>query len=265
MSESIASKYADTFAMEDAVLKLLEEPFDAAQVRTRQGRGGIELKWVDARTVAQRLDAVLGLSGWDWHIERQQDGVVLGTLTIHLPTGATVVRQDWGYMTGGSGEDLKEAASDCLRRCASLFGVGRYLYQHGAADASSVSNATQTRQVAVNQSVPRAPQAVQDAQIKQAAEEMFGSKDAVKATLESLSGSDGGSCPTHALPWTLKPAGVSKAGKAYNAFYTCTGRNADNSYCSMKPPIAWLAKNKPGAQAQDAVKLVPQELEELPF
>ncbi len=76
-------------------------------------------------------------------------------------------------MTGGSGEDLKEAASDCLRRCASLFGVGRYLYQHGAADVSSVSNAAQTRQVAVNQSVPRAPQAVQDAQIKQAAEEMI--------------------------------------------------------------------------------------------
>jgi len=261
----MVEQQANTFAMEDAVLKLLEEPFDAAQVRTRPGRGGIELKWVDARTVAQRLDSVLGLSGWEWHIERQQDGVVLGTLTIHLPTGATVVRQDWGYMTGGSGEDLKEAASDCLRRCASLFGVGRYLYQHGAADVSSVSNAPATRLNPANHAVPSAPVAVQNAQIAQAAEEMFGTRDAVKSTLQSLSGSDGGACPVHALPWTLKPAGVSKAGKAYNAFHTCTSRNADNSYCSMKPPIAWLAAQKQQAAKADEARMVPEELEELPF
>jgi hypothetical protein len=253
------------YAMEDAVLKLLEEPFDAAQVRTRPGRGGIELKWVDARTVAARLDSVLGLSGWDWHIERQQDGVVLGTMTIRLPSGATVVRQDWGYMTGGSGEDLKEAASDCLRRCASLFGVGRYLYQHGAADVSVVANAQETRLNPANRAVPRAPVAVQNAQIAQAAQELFGSKDAIKSTLESLSGSDGGSCPTHGMPWTLKPAGVSKAGKSYNAFYTCTGRNTDNSYCSSKPPIAWINAHRADALNSTAPKLVPEELEELPF
>ena len=240
---------------EHAILKLLEEPFDASQIRTRDGRGGMKLSWVDARTVAERLDAALGIGGWEWRVERQQDGVVLGTLSINLPGGKTITRQDWGYMTGGSGEDLKEAASDALRRAASLFGVGRSLYQHGAEAASVVARPEPMRQVAVNHEAASIGERIESVAVD------FMNPAAVKVALEGLQGSDGGACGQHGMPWALKPAGISKAGKAYNAFYTCTGKNNDGSYCREKPSPKWLSAQKPPEP-----KLVPQEnLEELPF
>lgn len=242
-------------AEEFAILKLLEEPFDASQIRTRDGRGGIKLNWVDARTVAERLDSALGIGGWEWRVERQQDGVVLGTLSVHLPSGKTIVRQDWGYMTGGSGEDLKEAASDALRRAASLFGVGRALYQHGAEAASVVAKPESTRQVAVNREMPSIGERIEGVAVD------FMNPEAVKSALEGLQGVDGGACGQHGTPWTLKPAGVSKAGKPYNAFYTCTGKNADGSYCREKPGAKWVASQK-----APVPKLVPEEsFEDLPF
>jgi len=48
-----------------------------------------------------------------------------------------------------------------------------------------------------------------------------------------------GKCPFHNTPWTVKAAGVSKAGKAYNSFYKCDGKNPDGSYCARKPVKAW--------------------------
>jgi hypothetical protein len=225
------------------ILQQLEEPFEPSQVRTRQGRGGISLKWVDARTVAARMDAVLGLDGWEWTVERQQDGVVLGRLTVHLASGKSITREDFGYMTGGSGEDLKEAATDCLRRCASLFGVGRYLYQHGADVAAAAA-------------------LVVDEKVAEAAERIFGSKQDVAKVLGSLTGEgDGGACPQHRLAWTLKPAGVSKAGKAYAPFYTCSQKNADGSFCSSKPSLKWLSAHNPNSEP----KVVSQEMDDIPF
>lgn len=46
-------------------------------------------------------------------------------------------------------------------------------------------------------------------------------------------------CPTHDTPWTVKPGGVSKAGKAYNAFWKCDGKNPDGTWCTKKPVRAW--------------------------
>jgi hypothetical protein len=46
-------------------------------------------------------------------------------------------------------------------------------------------------------------------------------------------------CPNHGTPWTVKAAGVSKAGKPYQAFFKCDGKNADGTYCSKKPTREW--------------------------
>ena len=43
-------------------------------------------------------------------------------------------------------------------------------------------------------------------------------------------------CGVHHVAMILKPAGTSKAGRAYPAFYSCPQRNPDGSYCSYKPP-----------------------------
>ncbi|HEV8177637.1 MAG TPA: hypothetical protein VGP44_08120 [Gemmatimonadales bacterium] len=46
-------------------------------------------------------------------------------------------------------------------------------------------------------------------------------------------------CPYHDTPWSIRPAGVSKAGKSYNSFYTCDGKEPDGSFCPRKPVKAW--------------------------
>lgn len=47
-----------------------------------------------------------------------------------------------------------------------------------------------------------------------------------------------GLCPVHGTPWIIKPAGVSKAGKRYSAFYKCAERDADG-FCNEKPQQIW--------------------------
>lgn len=42
-------------------------------------------------------------------------------------------------------------------------------------------------------------------------------------------------CGIHGTPMTLKPAGVSKAGRAYPAFYSCGQKNADQTFCKFRP------------------------------
>lgn len=46
-------------------------------------------------------------------------------------------------------------------------------------------------------------------------------------------------CPYHDAPWSARPAGVSKAGKPYSAFWTCDGKEPDGSFCKRKPVKAW--------------------------
>lgn len=42
-------------------------------------------------------------------------------------------------------------------------------------------------------------------------------------------------CPVHNQEMTLRPAGIAKTtGKPYEAFWTCSGKNADGSYCRFK-------------------------------
>ena len=54
----------------------------------------------------------------------------------------------------------------------------------------------------------------------------------------------GGTCPDHGTPWTLKEAGVSKTGRAYDAFWKCDGKYDDGSFCKNKPPKAWAARRE---------------------
>lgn len=42
-------------------------------------------------------------------------------------------------------------------------------------------------------------------------------------------------CGVHGTPMTLKPAGTSKMGRPYPAFWSCGQKNADGTYCKFKP------------------------------
>jgi hypothetical protein len=50
-----------------------------------------------------------------------------------------------------------------------------------------------------------------------------------------------GQCPTHQKAWTVKPGGVSKAGKPYGAFWKCGEKDEStrSGFCDKKPVKAW--------------------------
>ncbi len=50
-----------------------------------------------------------------------------------------------------------------------------------------------------------------------------------------------GRCPRHNLPWSVKPAGTTQAGKQYGAFWRCAEKddNAPRGWCDKKPVRAW--------------------------
>jgi hypothetical protein len=83
------------------------------------------LCYIDARDVQDRLDSVVGIEGWAFSVSVAQVGkafVATGALTI-----GGISKSDCG-----EDETAKGAVSDCLKRCAVQWGVGRYLYAVGA-------------------------------------------------------------------------------------------------------------------------------------
>ena len=106
----------------------------------------------------------------------------------------------------------------------------------------------------------------------------------VKASQPSVSTSDvavaaamlfaEGECPDHRTAWSFKPAGISKAGKAYSAFYACSGKS-NGTFCQRKPSIAWTnAQVRDEGEAMLAAKAkglhdgnpeLETALEDLPF
>ena len=132
----------------------LAAPFDPADVDWRpSGKAAANQRtslvaYVDARAVQDRLDAVCGVGGWtfDWSpvvVDGSDVKVAKGVLTIH-----GVSKSDVG--TASNWEPSKGAVSDCLKRAAVHFGVGRYLYELPAVvvalDASAkVPEETMTR------------------------------------------------------------------------------------------------------------------------
>jgi hypothetical protein len=109
------------------------EPFNPADVDFRvQGNPSANGKsqvvcYVDSRTVADRLDAVVGPGAWTFDytpLAVDAKGVVLsakGILTIH-----GVSKSDIG--DASNFEASKGTVSDALKRAAVLWGIGRYLY-----------------------------------------------------------------------------------------------------------------------------------------
>ena len=113
--------------------RLLSEKFPDEEVKQRPGGGGKMLSYIDARSVMNRLDDVVG---WDsWHtVDTKMGDTYYCRLTIDVPTdtGTKEVTK-----TGASGatdiEGEKGGASTAFKRAAVMFGVGRYLYEEAPA------------------------------------------------------------------------------------------------------------------------------------
>ena len=123
---------------------ILNREFPDSFIKQRQGPGGITLDYVEAQTVIGRLNEAFAYQ-WDFEIvEWRHEGnevIVLGKLTADgtqkMQFGSKIMYNEDATL----GDALKAAASDAIKKCATLLGVGLHLY--GDIETPSISNKQQ--------------------------------------------------------------------------------------------------------------------------
>lgn len=116
----------------------LEKPFSADQLRQRKGNFGNTLDYVEAHAVIKRLNDALE-SDWSFEVlehrimEEVNEVIVLGQLSTQGITksqfgSSTITRAKETGEIISLADDLKAAASDSVKKCATLLGVGLHLY-----------------------------------------------------------------------------------------------------------------------------------------
>ena len=128
--------------------QLLEQSFSQEEIKQRDGNFGQTLNYVSGHTVIERLNQAFE-SLWSFEIVsheiHQDEVIVIGKLTAE-----SIAKSQFGSSritrTRETGEvvslasDLKSAATDALKKCATLLGVGLHLY---ADKTSAAVNANQ--------------------------------------------------------------------------------------------------------------------------
>ena len=121
-------------ADEEALTRELAAPFEATEVKFKpaviSGNRALALPYVDARVIQDRLDDVLGVTGWQDEYECLPEGSVVCRLRLRLGD-EWITKMDVGGPSEqpDEGDRRKAAFSDALKRAAVKFGIGRYLYR----------------------------------------------------------------------------------------------------------------------------------------
>lgn len=129
----------------DAIKRVLSQQTPKGEIRERTGRGGIKLKYTDGAYVIRTLNAAFG---WDWDFVADCEELLLnngqpfevkcrGTLTVRM-SGRAVTKTQYGsqpieMLKNGNapvsiGDCYKGAATDAMKKCASLLGIALDLY-----------------------------------------------------------------------------------------------------------------------------------------
>lgn len=116
--------------------ELIEKEFDRSLIKSRKGRSGITLSYVETSEYIKRLNSVFDYN-WSFEIveEKIENGFVIvkgkltaeGTTKMQFGTSQITVGKDSGEVLA-IGDDMKSAGSDALKKCCSLFGIGLHLY-----------------------------------------------------------------------------------------------------------------------------------------
>jgi len=153
----------------DAVFKpnqlvTLVQKTPAEHIKSRQGRGGKTFRYVTTSYVQSILNTVFG---WGWSFEVKDKGQspdgssvwVLGKLTILNPKTQQpmIVKEQFGSSeikkSNGKevdyADDMKSAASDSLKKAASLLGVCADLYADPETASEINAKAEQVRDILV--------------------------------------------------------------------------------------------------------------------
>ncbi|MFC1714372.1 Rad52/Rad22 family DNA repair protein [Candidatus Poribacteria bacterium] len=116
--------------------QIIEQEFDKALIKTRKGRSGNRLSYIEVPEYIKRLNMAFDYN-WSFEIEEEkiESGfvVVRGRLTAEgisksqYGTSQITLAKDTGEIVS-IGDDYKAAGSDALKKCSSLFGIGLHLY-----------------------------------------------------------------------------------------------------------------------------------------
>src|SRR5260370_19593945 len=132
--EKTKAPLAEVSADVDALMQALAAPFDPREVKFKaavvSGSRAMALAYIDARVIQDRLDAVVGVLGWQDEYECLPDGSVVCKLRLRLGD-EWITKMDVGGPSEqpDEGDRRKAAFSDALKRAAVKFGIGRYLYR----------------------------------------------------------------------------------------------------------------------------------------
>ena len=123
--------------------EILTRPFGPEQVKQRKGQQGKTLSYVDVAAVIERLNEAFD-HAWTFEVAEHHvydaEVVVLGRLTAggvtKMAFGGSSVTVNRDGEVVSIADDLKAAASDSVKKCASLLGVALELYGGAPAEAA---------------------------------------------------------------------------------------------------------------------------------
>ncbi|HEY6019440.1 MAG TPA: Rad52/Rad22 family DNA repair protein, partial [Candidatus Paceibacterota bacterium] len=138
------------------------------EVYTRPGKGGKSFTYIEIGYVIYVLNRVFGFK-WDFEVvskERLEGEVmVLGRLTVVAPAGGYIRKEQFGQSdiktdrqgnTLSIADDYKAVASDALKKCASLLGIGSDVYGRDRSQYEEYLPSSDTQPVAPVTSEKRA-------------------------------------------------------------------------------------------------------------
>lgn len=121
-------------------LARLKTPFPSDSVqwrvgsKSKDGKKGMALAYIDSRAVMERLDEVCGSENWQDEYPHIGGTTVCRIGILIVPISEPTYSRDgeWIWKSDGAGatdfEAEKGQLSDAFKRCAVKWGIGRYLY-----------------------------------------------------------------------------------------------------------------------------------------
>jgi hypothetical protein len=131
---------AEVSALNESQLKYLLKRTPKEALRKRPAKGGGEWEYVSGGWVKKQLNLMFGFN-WDFEITNQMvlhgEAIVQGKLTCRS-NGITIIKTQFGNkdvicrkgtdIPLSIGNDLKAAATDCLKKCAAEIGIAADVY-----------------------------------------------------------------------------------------------------------------------------------------
>lgn len=128
-------------SFKESMVALIEEKTPAEFIKKREGPGGITLDYVEVGYVINQLNKIFGRL-WDFEILDETVGAnqiwVKGQLRVWLAPNFAITKTQYGgakvkrtrdtKVIIDVGNDLKAAAADALKKCASYLGIAGDIY-----------------------------------------------------------------------------------------------------------------------------------------